>query len=69
MDFMNERYRFSNEDSEKILGGSELFDIYEKMSRRVEEDLEREKRHFEEFEKFKREICYEDCEGFEMERE
>lgn len=31
MDFINERYRFSNEESEKILRGSELFDIYEKL--------------------------------------
>jgi hypothetical protein len=31
MDFMNERYRFSKEESEKILCGSELFDIYQKL--------------------------------------
>ena len=31
MDFMNERYRYSNTESEKILCGSELFDIYQKL--------------------------------------
>jgi hypothetical protein len=31
MDFINERYRFSNEENEKILCGSELFDVYQKL--------------------------------------